>query len=82
MHKAAIIASEKRIRDILTYKAPIALRKGRRKRITAKGIKFFNSPSKLVFLFKVSDNSRLNAIVEMINVKTDIATVSGTVDKD
>jgi hypothetical protein len=80
-HKEAIIASERRIRGILMYKKPIALRKGRRNRIMEKGKTVFSLSSKPVFNFKVTDKSRLYSMKKTINVNKDIATVSGTVDK-
>jgi hypothetical protein len=83
IHKAAIIASEKRIRETLRYKVPSALRRGRRIRImdSAIGKPSCSSLSKPVFSFKVSDKSRLYSTKKTVNVKTDIATVSGIVDK-
>jgi hypothetical protein len=68
--------------ETLKYKTPTALRRGRRNRIMDKGKTLFSSPSKLVFSFKVSDKSRLYSMKKTVNVKADIATVSGTVDKD
>jgi hypothetical protein len=81
-HKVAIIASERRITETLRYKTPSMLRRGRRNRIMDKGKTFLSSPSKLVFSFKVSDKSRLYSTKKTVNEKADIATVSGTVDRD
>jgi hypothetical protein len=57
------------------------MRRGRRNRIMDKGKTFFSSSSKLVFCFKVSDKSRLYSMKKTVNVKADIAAVSGIVAK-
>jgi len=82
IHKAAIIAYERRITGTLRYKTPSTLRTGRRNSSIDKGKTFFSSPSKLIFSFEVSDKRRLYSIKKTDHVKADIATVSGKVDKD
>jgi len=80
-HKAAIIAYESRIRVTFKYRILRALRIGRRSRIMDKGKTFFRSPSRVVFCSKGPDKFRLYSTRKTANVKAEIATVSGTVDK-
>jgi hypothetical protein len=68
------------MKKTLRYKTPNAVRIGRT-RIRNKGKMFLSLPSKFLLSFKVSDKLLLNSMKKIIMVGTDIAIVSGIIDK-
>ena len=81
MHKTEIIMQEESIIEKFRYKTPIAFRTGRRKRTIDKRKHLLFVFQKLFSNFKDSDGLRLYSIKKNINVKVDIAIVSGIIDK-